>query len=101
MHKKRLGASSIVFEDMFEIGSGGGVAEVPVAESSEVLEAVLPYCYPVRNPAFDLTRPCAVDVIRTFDKYDVSHPSRDWPSPRDPRSDRAALIVCSSTVGSR
>ncbi len=73
VHKKRLCAGSGMFDDMFEVGSSEAeVAEIPVAESSAVLEVVLPYCYPARAAPFPITHPVVTDVICALDKYDVS-----------------------------
>ncbi len=75
VHKANLAMHSPVFGDMLELGSGpsGGLAEVLVTEASEVLELVLPQCYPGRTHPLDATSALILPVARAFHKYEVNH----------------------------
>lgn len=59
---------------MFAIVSDGST-EVPLAESKALVEALLPYCGQGRADPFDLNDDLAWELIKAFDKYDVSRPS--------------------------
>lgn len=69
--RNNLAAQSNVFRDMFEIGEEGS-AEVSVSESKELLELFLPYCGREKQTRLNLEQPLAWQLIKSFDKYDVS-----------------------------
>ncbi len=69
--KDELVAKSGMFRDMFEVAEAGeGVAEVPVTESSRVLEAVLRVSAQGRVGLDDLVFLSELDDVS--DKYQVS-----------------------------
>jgi hypothetical protein len=75
VHKANLASQSTVFRDMFAtVKAEDGLPEVPVAEPMEVLEVVLPYCYPDQTLLFDLSLPDHAfwQIVKAFDKYGVS-----------------------------
>lgn len=73
VHRKKLEASSQIFEDMFETGklsAGEQRARVELAETADVLEALLPFCYSAPVPAVQLIDE-VWGVIRAAEKYQV------------------------------
>jgi len=69
-------AASPVFKDIFELGKalveGAELPEVQLDETSAILEVSLPYLYPKRVEPFRLDFPRTWEVIKLFDKYEVS-----------------------------
>lgn len=75
--KAKLANKSGVFADMFEVGeSGEGVDEVPMTETSEVLEALLSSCDGKNQVGLTRNGDLPWPVFKAFDKYDVSCPAR-------------------------
>lgn len=72
MSKEALAEYSGVFRDMLEVADNDEVAEVPLAESSEVLEMFLPFCLDKNTPRFVWAGLEKWSVIKALDKYDVS-----------------------------
>lgn len=75
VHKVNLIAHSVFFRDLFgtATASGGKDDEIPMAEKANVLEGVLPYCYPDCLDPLDMEQPITYAIARTSDKYQVSY----------------------------
>lgn len=77
VHEKNLAAVSEVFKRMFEAGTPNSDGELPrieLAESSEVIEALLANsnAYPVRIPRLELEFPQTWELVKCAEKYQVS-----------------------------
>lgn len=72
VHCANLIAASVVFKDMLELGGSSAAKVVELMESSDILEAILPYIYPQRVPDFVLKIPASLAVIQSLHKYSVS-----------------------------
>jgi hypothetical protein len=74
IHKVNLIANSVFFRDLFATAtaSGGKDDEIPMAEKADVLEGVLPYCYPDCLHPLYMEQKITYDLAKTFDKYQVS-----------------------------
>lgn len=69
-----LESSSAILKHAFEDGQLSAEDQKPriyLAESKEVVETLLTYCYPFLIPGFELTEQ-SWDVIRAAHKYQVS-----------------------------
>jgi hypothetical protein len=75
LHKSNLSVTSNVFADMLETASnsteGSELPTVDLEESSDVLEVVFAYFYPIRVPPWTLKLPGDLPFFRAFDKYEV------------------------------
>jgi hypothetical protein len=75
VRKANLEASSVVFRDMLETGTGGD--EIAVAEEGRVLEGILPYCYPEPTAPLDIDADNFWHWVKAFDKYQVRPSHRE------------------------
>lgn len=75
LEKKKLSAHSTVFGDMFETGTdaGDGADKVVVTEPSDVLAVALTIGLG-QAQTVELDDANFWDIVKTFDKYDVSKP---------------------------
>ncbi|KAI5476823.1 cleavage and polyadenylation specific factor 5 [Pseudohyphozyma bogoriensis] len=77
VHKANLASGSTVFASMFASTTGEekeeGRAVIGLAESSNVLKALLPYFYPrrVKQPEIDFSDSDDLEFIACVDKYEV------------------------------
>lgn len=73
VHRSNLTSGSVVFRDMFQTETAAGGTEIEVAEDAEVLEMVLPYCYPEPVDPGKLKYNDMWKAVKVFDKYQASH----------------------------
>ncbi len=57
---------------MFETVASDDWQEVSMDEGADVLEAMLPFCYPASVPALDNRTDVFWKLVKAFDKYSVS-----------------------------
>lgn len=77
LHKRHLGAASPVFSDMLDLGCSDadadphycGLPVVQLPDSSEVLDSLLPYCYPNLSRLHDL---CALSWAQFVPLWEAS-----------------------------
>lgn len=75
VHKANLAVSSTVFADMFDTASHDTGAQLPIVElqeNAEILERLLPYCYPSVSPVWEFDAAKDLEFLRAVDKYMVS-----------------------------
>ena len=94
MRKADMAAKSGVFADMFEVGEAEEVAEVPLTESSEVLEAMLRMCAGGNFALGDLGMVRALH--EASDKYQVSSLVRAFGLARDLRRSLSSQMEAGS-----
>lgn len=97
VHCKKLEASSQVFEDIFSTGKpskGDKRARVELAETADVLESLLPYCYSISVADVQIDEE-SWGVIKAAEKYQVR--VIFW---RRARSSSPADLSTRHTVGS-
>lgn len=85
VHKANLAVSSTVFADMFATASsdsGGERPSIELQESAEILERLLPYCYPSVVPIWQHDAVKDLQFIRAIDKYMVSLAAHVQPARR-------------------
>lgn len=71
-----------VFKDMIVVGQDEELPKVPMAERSEVLEVLLPFCLLNELPRFKPSPAGDCGLIKALDKYDVSSSDRSQPTDR-------------------
>ncbi|KAL8287216.1 hypothetical protein RQP46_003668 [Phenoliferia psychrophenolica] len=76
VHKANLLASSKTFADMFDSTSepsqNGKLPTIELTERASILERILPYCYPIAVPLWDLDLPkWDLRMFEALDKYEI------------------------------
>lgn len=67
--------SSSVFADLFASATSGSHERpiiIDLEEIAEVLERLLPYCYPTRVEPIKFDQKKDIDLLKALDKYEVS-----------------------------
>lgn len=77
VHQANLSVSSTDFTDMFESATSGKQKRptIDMEESAEILERLLPYCYPSVTLRWEYVEGEDVEFVQAVDKYHVRLPS--------------------------